>query len=60
MRHIVTIQSATGQTRDIPVHALTQASAGTRALRSQAIRDGGKTAQDAVKNGWQVLHVIPG
>lgn len=60
MRHIVTIQSASGQTRDIPVHALTQASAGTRALRSQALVFGGRTAQDAVKAGWQVLHVHPG
>ena len=60
MRHIVTIQSAAGATREIPVHALTQTAAATLALKSQALRDGGKTAADAVKAGWQALHVLPG
>lgn len=60
MRHVVTMQSASGQTRDIPVHALTQQAASTLALKSQARRDGGRTAQDAVKAGWQVLRVNPG
>lgn len=60
MRHIVTIQSATGTTRDVPVHALTESAAATLALKSQAVRDGGKTAADAVKAGWQALRVLPG